>query len=128
MQAETSLTLGIQSQLQAMVRRLLDEAKDAGSERRTERRVPFFSPISITEGPVQFSCFSRDISPSGISLLHYTAMELGKVVLTIPSKRYGLIRIRTNILWCRPCGEGWYLSGAHFLEVLPSTERHESTD
>ena len=118
-----------QSQLRATVRCLLDEANDAVDERRGERRESFFSPVSITlEGQRQVSCFSRDISRRGIGLLHYMAVELGEVVLTIPSKSWGPIRIRAQIRWCRPCGEGWYLSGARFLEVLSSAAQRHSVE
>ena len=58
---------------------------------------------------------------TGIGLLHCIAVEPGEVVLKIPSKTCGDVRIRGEIVWCRPCGEGWYLSGARFVEVMEST-------
>lgn len=106
-----------------LVHRLVDEAKEKNTERRGEKRDPFFKPVRLAfvgEERRQFTCFSRDISPSGIGLLHYLTVEPGMVVLTIPSEACGDVRIRAEIVWCRPCGEGWYVSGARFLEVLPS--------
>ena len=38
------------------------------------------------DGGRQFTCFSRDISATGIGLLHCMALEPGEIVLTIPSK------------------------------------------
>jgi hypothetical protein len=109
-----------QRQLRDSVHRLLEEAKEVDWERRTEKRVPFFQPVTITtEGDErrQFSCFSKDIFPTGMGLLHYAAIEPGEVVLTIPSKSSGQVRIRAEIVRCRPCGEGWYTSGARFISV-----------
>ncbi len=110
--------------LQKIVHALLDEAREGADERRTEKRESFFQPITLVlekDQRRQFSCFSRDISATGIGLLHYMAVEPGEVVLKIPSKTCGDVRIRGEIVWCRPCGEGWYLSGARFVEVVVST-------
>ncbi len=109
------------NQIGEIVRRLLDEAREKGLERRVEKREPFFQVMRLSfagEEHRQFTCFSRDISPSGIGLLHYLTVEPGRVVLTIPSHSCGDIRLRAEIVWCRPCGEGWYVSGARILEVL----------
>lgn len=110
--------------LQKIVRLLLNEAKEGIEERDAEKREPFFNPIALVtekDKQRQFTCFSREISATGIGLLHCMAIEPGDVVLTIPSKSLGDIRIRSEILWCRPCGEGWYLSGARFVEFIAST-------
>jgi hypothetical protein len=112
-------------QLQATIRHLLDEGNDAMAERRAERREPFFSPITLAlpgEGQPQFTCFSRDISPTGIGLLHCMPVERGEVLLTIPSKSCRPLRVRGQVMWCRPCGEGWYVSGIRFLDVISPTE------
>lgn len=109
------------SQFADMVHHLLEEAREKGSERRTEKREPFFQVMRLSfagEERRQFTCFSRDISPTGIGLLHYLTVEPGKVILTIPSRSCGDLRIGAEIMWCQPCGEGWYVSGAKFLEIL----------
>jgi hypothetical protein len=110
--------------LEKIVRLLLNEARESADERRAEKREPFFHPVTLIVGQDQrqrFSCFSRDISATGIGLLHCMAVEPGEVVLKIPSMSCGDIRIRSEIVWCQPCGEGWYLSGARFVEVIAST-------
>lgn len=111
-----------ESLFEELVHRLLGEAKEKNTERRAEKRDPFFKAIrlSFVGENRQFTCFSRDISPSGIGLLHYLTVEPGRVVLTVPSDACGDIRILAEIVWCRPCGEGWYVSGARFLQILPS--------
>jgi hypothetical protein len=41
----------------------------------------------------------------------------GEFTLTISSPTGAAVNVRTEIIWCRPCGEGWYLSGGRFLEM-----------
>ena len=107
--------------LKNTVHHLLYEAREGANERRAENREPFFSLVrlSFAEDPRrQYSCFSRDISATGIGLLHFMRVEPGEIVLKIPSKSFGDVRMRCEVVWCRPCGEGWYVSGARFVEVL----------
>ncbi len=125
MQASEQRSIGTNPELlKKTVRHLLHEAREGANERRAEKRESFFSPVrfSVTgDSRREFSCFSRDISATGIGLLHCMAIEPREIVLTIPSKSFGDVRIRSEIVWCRPCGEGWYLSGARFVEVLAAT-------
>jgi len=110
--------------LQECVRLLLNEAKEGIEERRAEKQEPYFHPVTLVFGQDnqrQFTCFSRDISGTGIGLLHFMAVEPGEVILTIPSDSCGNVRIRSEIIWCQPCGDGWYLSGARFIELISST-------
>jgi hypothetical protein len=107
--------------MQNAIRLLLREAREGEDERRAERRMPFFVPVRFSparDGGRQFTCFSRDISATGMGLLHSEAVEPGEVVLTIPIKSCGDIRIRSEIVWCQPCGEGWFMIGARFVEFL----------
>ena len=86
-------------------------------ERRSESRHPFFCPVAIlSDHGKNWSAFAREISRSGIGLLHNMPLEPGEVTLqiSIPS---GPKKFRTQIVWCRPSGEGWYLSGGRFLDV-----------
>ena len=111
-----------QRQVEQAVLRLLSAARsEEALERRGEPRSPFFRPISILiDGPQrrQFSAFSREISKSGIGLLHNMPLEPAEVTLAILGPVGEVCRFRTQIVWCRPCGEGWYLSGGRFLELL----------
>jgi hypothetical protein len=111
-------------QLQKAIHLLLHEAREGVDERRAKQREPFFAPVrfSMAQDPRrEFTCFSRDISATGLGLLHCMAVEPGAIVLTIPSKSCGDIRIRGRIVWCQPCGEGWYLSGVQFVDFLERT-------
>ena len=101
--------------------RLLDEPRpDEQPERCGEVRQPFFRPItikSVAKRSKQFSAFARELSTSGIGLLHSMPVECGETIVTIPSQSGEKVSIRTEIVWCQPCGEGWYLSGGRFLEA-----------
>jgi hypothetical protein len=110
------------------VRRILSEAHD-GIERRDAKRSPFFRPARIGLNRQQpcLSAIVRDLSPTGIGLLH--AMPLGRdeISVAIRSKKSGEVTtLQARLDWCESFGEGWYISGGHFLGVVQSAEnRHE---
>ena len=125
MQASEQRSIGRNDELlNETVRHLLHEAREGAIERRAEKRESFFSPVRFSftaDSRREFTCFSRDISATGMGLLHCMSLAPCEIVLTIPSKSFGDVRIRSEIVWCQPCGEGWYLSGARFVEVLGAT-------
>lgn len=115
------VTGAVDVRLGETVQTLLDEAVRDG-ERRSEPRQPFFRTIQLAfvrDPTRRFTCFSRDISTSGIGLLHYMELPLGTVVLTIPTETSGPVRFLAEMVWSHPCGDGWHMSGARFLEPLP---------
>lgn len=75
---------------------------------------PFFRPIAIHIDEKQFSAFSRDLGENGIGLVHSFDLPCDEVAITIREGEES-IRVRTKIVWCEPCGEGWYLSGGEFI-------------
>jgi hypothetical protein len=95
----------------------LNEARELELvERREEQRHPYFQPAKLTyryrpDDPI--SIFTREISNSGIGLLHAVALQRGEVAVTLESLG-GPVTFRTYIVWCKPCGP-WYLSGGQFL-------------
>jgi hypothetical protein len=104
----------------------LFSALKAEADQRVSQRYPFFRPVTITIGGCggkKVSAFSRDISPSGIGLLHSMPLDTDRLRLSIPWTEGHPLEIRTDIRWCAPAGEGWYLSGGRFvplvLEKLP---------
>jgi hypothetical protein len=111
-----------QRQIEQAVLRLLSVSRsEEPIERRGEPRSPFFRPISVLlDGPQrrQYSAFSREISKSGIGLLHNMPLEPQEVTLAVLGPVGEVCRFRTQIVWCRPCGEGWYLSGGRFVDVI----------
>lgn len=79
-------------------------------------RYPFFCPVDLTLcGDLTSipSVFIRDISASGLGLMHNTPLENQAVLLRIetddPSQA-----VLAKIRWCRCLGDRWYLSGATF--------------
>ena len=95
---------------------VVEAHQDVRKDRRAETRYPLFRQISlqVPGGPVCVA-FSREISAVGIGLLHNVPLAPGEVELSIPSRKGYSIRVRTKILWCQPCGEGWYISGGQFV-------------
>ena len=125
MQEQTLQTADIEiGQIRQIVERLLTEAETLTGERRSLARKPYFRPVSLVMQEIgkqqSFSCFSRDISPHGIGLLHNMPLEPSEVVLTIRTESAGDVRLSSEIMWCRPCGEGWFISGAKFRSILPA--------
>jgi hypothetical protein len=115
------------SNLAKAVNELLADAREADEERRRENRVPFFGPASVLVEEAgkrrSYSCFYRDISPCGVGLLHNMELKPGEVVLTVFRKSGTKVCFRSTLLWCRPCGEGWFISGAKFLALSPVEQR-----
>jgi hypothetical protein len=99
--------------------RLIEDAKLEDDERRKQGRHPYFHPVTIQlkESPELYSAFSRDVSITGIGLLHWMPIppQIIRVVLTPPNSP--TLRVRVKISWCSAWGEGWYISGGRYLEV-----------
>jgi hypothetical protein len=110
-------------ELREAIQELLDEATaKEQSDRRSEVRYPFFCPISISTGGQatrKFSGFTREISLSGAGLLVNMPLERQEVLLSIHRETAAPMHLRTKIVWCRPCGEGWYLAGGRFVDAIP---------
>jgi hypothetical protein len=86
--------------------------------RRFAARYPFFRPVIVSNDDNsihQFEAFSRDISATGIGLLHNMPLELGFVTLRIENSS-GVSILPATIAWCNPAGHGWYMSGAQFID------------
>ena len=101
--------------LEDSLRNIIDTA---ATDSRHDPRCPFFRPVTVTVGGAQgtkLSAFSRDLSPTGIGLLHNMPLETHRVTLSIPVAAGQQVDLSTEITWCEPCGEGWYLSGGRFL-------------
>ena len=97
---------------------VLEASSTELSDRRAEARYPFFHPVTImpSDDPQKsFSAFSREISLSGIGLLHNMPIERGDVTLAVRRSDDLYATLRVSIVWCQSCGEGWYLSGGYFI-------------
>ena len=98
---------------------LIVEAKAAlKTDRRNEVRYAFFRPVTIEldNGP-NYSAFTREISETGMGLIHKMNLDEGEVEISIRSDSGYSIRVRTQIVWCESCGDGWYISGGQFVGI-----------
>ena len=101
------------------IRQFINEAQAAlRSDRRDQVRYPFFRPVSIelADGH-QYSAFTREISETGIGLIHNIDLNDREVEISIPGEGGYSIRVRTRIVWCQACGEGWFISGGQFVGI-----------
>ena len=117
--AATAETPG-QRRARKVVDRLLRDSRNDLPDRRNEDRRPFFRPVSITLRGAEvekLSAFSREISNTGIGLLHNLEVKPGETVITIYNGDANPVYMRARILWCKAAGEGWYLSAAQFIDV-----------
>ena len=96
---------------------LVSEAREADEvDRRQAVRYPLFRPATIrTDLFRKHAAFTREISADGIGLLHQVALRPSKVDVHVATASGTTARLRVHILWCRPCGQGWYLSGGRFV-------------
>jgi len=119
--APSSLPFTEAAALRERIEELMAQARaDDQMDRRGAARYPFFRPATLrsdqTElGPHQ--AFTRELSTSGVGLLHSLPLTPGRHSVTIHYGQGHSYSFPTEILWNRPCGSGWYLSGGKF--VLP---------
>ena len=78
---------------------------------------PFCRLVSISVGDTRYPGMSREISASGMGLLHPEELPLGEAEICIRLDDSDVV-VRRRIQWCRPLGEGWYISGALFTDVV----------
>lgn len=85
-------------------------------DRRREVRFPLFRPVTIRfEDGQNFTAFTREISAGGIGLIHNFTLPPADAEISIPSEQGYSVKVQTRIVWCRACGEGWYVSGGQFI-------------
>jgi hypothetical protein len=114
----------------SVMNQILDEAS-LGAERRVGVRTPFFGPVTISledAENVRFSAFARDVSSLGIGLVHIMPLDRGEVIVRIPLRAGGTVAFRTQIVWCRNFGDGWYASGGRFLDVVSPPANEPSSN
>jgi hypothetical protein len=97
------------------LRELMAEARaDDQLDRRGAARYPFFRPVRLeqeNDNGCDCVAFTRELSLASIGLLHNIPLSQGNVTVAIARSQGEPLRLSTEIVWCRPCGEGWYLSG-----------------
>ena len=70
----------------------------------------------LRRGTQLLSAFSRDVSEGGIGLLHDMPIG-GEYTITVQDAAGHEYDLTGEVLWCRPCGQGWYISGVRFCGI-----------
>lgn len=97
---------------------ILREAQASESRECRDRiRYSFFRPLTLHVGTKSCGGFSREVSETGIGLLHNFPLRAGEIDVTIPTEQGYSVRIHTRIIWCTPCGEDWFISGGEFVNI-----------
>ena len=90
-------------------------------ERRSIERQPFVRPVFIVShrnGDVQIGGFSKDMSPHGIAVISPNNWQSGTLAtLSIHSLFGAQVNIRAEARWSEPYGEGWHITGWHFVDL-----------
>lgn len=114
------MTTAIEStaSLGATMYELFHDARDAfETETRLEMRYSFLRVVTLRVGDQVHSAFSREISRTGIGLLHNCELPLNEVEVAIPTDRGADAHIHVQLHWQKPVGQGWYISGGEFVEI-----------
>jgi hypothetical protein len=91
---------------------LLVATTEFNNDRRSEKRFPFFRPVSLQVGNRSFSAFTREIGASGIGLLHNMELPLTEISIRVAGRPHEL---RVQVERCDSIGEGWYISGSTLI-------------
>ena len=89
-------------------------------DRRTTRRISYFGPVAVSLPDVDYvtlSAFARDVSASGLGMVHLMPIDKGEVVVSLTLPSGNRVSLLTEICWCRDYGNGWYASGGRFISV-----------
>lgn len=111
----------LQQQLRKAVRQVLRRHRTGPGdvERRKHDRVAIVQPVKVrTEDNREFTCLTRDLSPTGIRLVG-TRRLLGQKVEVRLADGEGMPpwRFAVRILWTCPLGEDMFENGGTFLDV-----------
>ena len=88
-------------------------------EQRQDFRHPFFRPATVTrEDGTTYQVFTRDISRSGLGLLHKMPLEPGRIQVTIQLRTGTSVELEAELLWCEASRSSRFVSGARFLSEV----------
>ncbi len=98
------------------LRRILEGiGKVEGTNERANERLELSVPAEIrTRRGNTISAMTREISRTGIGLLHRGSISPGDVVVRMASDTREF-QYTVRIEWCSPCDNGMFMSGGRFL-------------
>lgn len=103
-------------------------------ERRCDTRLPFQRPVQVTplneheesinlDGPETMTAYARDISPSGVGLLHDQPINSNRVLLSFELLGGKTLSLVVQLTWCRYLGDFWHSSGGRpVCLVMPPSQ------
>ena len=100
---------------------LYEVSKFDANDSRKDVREPFMSCVSINNSieKIEFSGFSRNISPTGIGLVTMEEIPIStKATLGIARVNGKTTKILAVCRWSKPYGRDWYSSGWEFLQLI----------
>jgi hypothetical protein len=102
------------------LRRVLESiGKPDVSNCRANERLELSVPAEIrTQRGNSISAMTREISRTGIGLLHRGAVTPGSVVVRMASETREF-QYNVRIEWCSPCDNGMFMSGGRFVTSTP---------
>jgi hypothetical protein len=114
-----STQYGCDHQLKRVVDRLLKEDESCEHERRSVHRTPLVRPVTVLvagDEERKLLGFSKNISPLGIGLILEAPLAVETIAkLSIHSLINRPVHIRSEVRWCKPFGNDWYLTGWRFI-------------
>ena len=104
------MTMHTTTSPQGLMYRLVQQAEsDFNNDRRTYQRFPYFRPVALRFETVLHTAFVRDISESGMGLLHNFELHRDeRFEILVGTERRTLQACVRN---SEPIGDGWWISG-----------------
>jgi hypothetical protein len=101
------------------LRRILEsiEPSDESHNREAERIELSVPAEIITSRGNTIAAMTREISRTGIGLVHKGSVSIGDVRIKLASDTREF-EYSVRIEWCQPCERGMFLSGGRFLAKL----------
>lgn len=102
------------------LRRVLESiGKPNVNNARVNERLELSVPAEVrTPRGNTIAAMTREISRTGIGLLHRGAITPGDVVVRMASETREF-QYNVHIEWCSPCDNGMFMSGGRFLPNTP---------
>ncbi len=95
--------------------------KTAASNQRDAERLDLSVPAEITTARGNIiPAMTREISRSGVGLLHRGAVQPGPVTIKMASDTREF-EYQVFLEWCHPCPNGMFMSGGRFLKKAEAT-------
>ncbi len=107
----------------AIERWVTQAAGERSNSRRQFTRLPFFHRATVRiEGleTTEISAFTKDISRTGIGLIHDVKLDSRTVTVEIQSVGGTVATVQAETVWSKPIGEGWNVSGMRFVGLSVS--------